>query len=772
MLAIFANDSGGASGQAVPYNNANEGLNLLHVVSPFKVDDCSWQFCPFDQAQSVTIGSMIRARNKVEKGSVTLAAAVFEDELPHLPLPGFQVLPAIIRSTMTLYPDLPSRPSFPFIQDILDRALTHDATADYLIYTNSDIILHEDFYNIVQSLIAEHDYDYFTINRRLVSTTRSDGELRTVADLDEIFTSDFQEHPGSDCFVIKRELAMKINMGDVFIGAPFFANTLNLKALYHSRNPGIFKSGELRATFHLGDDRRWLNRRMSLYSFQNAMNSVCQDSWLQSLCADLDSSEFGRGMRVHCKRLESKMQRYVDDKFQFQDNGNFCHRQDIYNKSLSRAKLVFSMGVEGSGHHFLAAVESKSGIALLADHDESFKLLREKQKHAAHTLRSIYHLTDLHIDPDALDLGPVYREFVDTLRSIQQIVQNQIAANQVVDGVIPVHLNVIDGVMTSFPGTDSPARYAQLPDLGIFYRACEDAEVDCGHILMTRDAHEVVRSTTRHRSFDHPKRQIVNLAMQLNLLIAQAIQYPHKLVGCFDYNNPASLLQNRGTEEWLGSSFKSAILSNYAPSANLTIAERLELVPEGFGLYMDSMIRATDMLRTTCKNQLGEGPRQPVFTQMSHWRGATNGARHLLPPFKIVQIGEPRSGSTFQYELLRAILTIKSPPGTKIESRFVSRNDWYTDPFRGVMGLASNSTFIIKTHTSDARLRKAGNDASVAVFSSSEIVPYSLYTQKRANLERCSECELDKYRPFFNLTDDDILILKQHMRDFTILRQW
>ena len=753
-------------------NDSKVGVKLLHVISPFLVEDCPAQFCPYDQAQSVTIGSMLRAKSRLGRGSVTLAAAAFQDDLEHLQLDGFETLPPLLRSTTTQYPDLPMRPSFPFVQDIFDNALLYDAKADYLIYTNSDIILHENFYDLVQQMISDNGYDYFTINRRLVSKTRIDGTLRSTSDLDEIFTSVYAEHPGSDCFVIKRELAEKINLGDVFIGAPFFANVLNLKALYHSRNPAVFKSDELMATFHLGDDRRWQNRRMGMFAFQNAMNSVCHDSWLQEVCASSYTGEHIRGVHIHCNRLASKMSRFVDDQFDFNDSNNFCRRQKVGQNAPNRAKFIFSMGIEGSGHHFLATVESQSDHALLARSHESFNALREKQKHAAHILREIYHLNDLHNDSDNLDLDAIYKEFVETLKEIQEIVQEKIDANRTVDGVFPIPLNAIDGIMTSFPGTGSVARYSQLPDLGIFYRACEDAVVDCGHILMTRDAHEVIRSTTRNRSFDHPKAQIINLAMQLNMMISQALQYPDKLLGCFDYNNPVTLVQNRLYGGSHDGKFESAILQLFTPSASLTLSERLDLVPEGFGLYMESMIRATNMLRKTCQTQLRDQPPVDLFNPIMPAVATKNVNKNLSPPFKIVQIGEPRTGSTFQYELLRAIIALKSPRGTKIESKFVSKRTWSSDPFTGAMGLASNSTFIMKTHTSDPLLRKASYDGSVAVFSSSEIVPYSIYTQKRANIDRCSECEVKKYKSIFQLTDDDIRVLQQHMRDFKILRQW
>ena len=50
-------------------------------------------------------------------------------------------------------------------------------------------------------------------------------------------------------------------------------------------------------------------------------------------------------------------------------------------------------------------------------------------------------------------------------------------------------------------------------------------------------------------------------------------------------------------------------------------------------------------------------------------------------------------------------------------------------------------------------------------------MPYSILTQNRDKLEECSACEIERYIPIFDLSDDDVTSLKQHMHDFEILRQ-
>mmetsp|Transcript_4109 Transcript_4109/g.5555 ORF Transcript_4109/g.5555 Transcript_4109/m.5555 type:complete len:1031 (-) Transcript_4109:239-3331(-) len=750
------------------------GVSLLHVISPFGVENCLPQFCPFDQAQSVVVGSMLRAKDNTSRGHVTLAATAFEDEQKNVVPEGFDALPALTRSTETEYPELLSSERLPFIQDIIDRALNHNVDSEYIIYTNSDIILHESFYDTVQNTIANEGYDFFTINRRTVSKSRDDGELRTKADLDEIFVSEYEQHPGNDCFIMKREIAEKLNLGDIFIGTIFFANTMSLQAYYHSSNPASFKSEEVIGTFHLGDDRKWSDMRKLASIKQNAMNSICQNQFLQDVCSAEDLAEKRPNVWIHCKRLKKKMQKWVERDFEFNDNNNICHSSLKKNHpETTKARFVFSLGTEGTGHHFLSKLEKSSNFAKLAKTEQWFGILREEQRQSAKLLRGIYRLDDLPTSPDTLDLTPAYEELVKKLKKMQGIVNENIDPSRVGNNeVLSIHLNAFMNFMTSFPATNTTARYTQLPDLGIFYKACQDAEVECGHILMTRDAHEILRSTTKNRFHDHPKRQIINLSMHLNMMISQAIQYSEKLVGCFHFNDPTSLLRQWTGGDMFGwniddNSLENAIKMYYSPSRSMTEEERVELVPDGFDLYMESMMRATEMLRTTCQTQLLGGQSEIPAVPLEH--PANDGLSHLLPPYKIVQIGAPRTGSTFQFELLRAIVALKSPAGAEIKSRVVSKSDWNEGVFEELQ--SSTESFVVKTHIADERLIAASDSGSVSVFSSSDIVPYSLYTQQRQNIEDCSACEIDQYRSLFDLTDEDVATLKKHMQDYEILRQ-
>lgn len=116
-------------------------------------------------------------------------------------------------------------------------------------------------------------------------------------------------------------------------------------------------------------------------------------------------------------------------------------------------------------------------------------------------------------------------------------------------------------------------------------------------------------------------------------------------------------------------------------------------------------------------------------------------------------------------------MALKSKNSEGIESRVLSRFDWAEGSiFEDLVD--ADKPFVLKTHIPDERLQIASDAGAVSVFSSSDIVPYSIYTQERSRLEQCSECEIEQYQPIFGLTDTEISTVKQHMHDFEILRQW
>merc|ERR1740139_1358953 len=137
----------------------------------------------------------------------------------------------------------------------------------------------------------------------------------------------------------------------------------------------------------------------------------------------------------------------------------------------------------------------------------------------------------------------------------------------------------------------------------------------------------------------------------------------------------------------------------------------------------------------------------------------------LKPPFRIVQIGSTRSGSTWQFHLLDAIVHLKSSADTEIHSLFTGHEEEVSDR------IEKNHSFVIKTHKEWSDLEKWNAEGIVSVFSSGSKGLFAHYNQKKDELLECSMCEINKYREFFDLTNDDLEVLKKHMSLFETIRQ-
>merc|ERR1712241_477842 len=141
--------------------------------------------------------------------------------------------------------------------DIFDSVTKSKLNYDYVVYTNADIILHEDFYNIVSEQIAK-GYDAFTINRQSVFDTKMNLREKvpvskrnqrkkvqgtknskplnsyTASDLDEIFALPAEDHPGHDCFVVKKDVFEQMDLGDIYISTAVFAFTLLVEIMHYA----------------------------------------------------------------------------------------------------------------------------------------------------------------------------------------------------------------------------------------------------------------------------------------------------------------------------------------------------------------------------------------------------------------------------------------------------------------------------------------------------------------------------------------------------------
>ena len=97
-------------------------VHIVHLISPFRVEDCNSLFCPFDQGQSVAIASMRHARQKTERAVISFAAVTFPEDIDVIP-DDFTKLAPLQRSTSSEYPHLSktNKRKLPFIREFFRR---------------------------------------------------------------------------------------------------------------------------------------------------------------------------------------------------------------------------------------------------------------------------------------------------------------------------------------------------------------------------------------------------------------------------------------------------------------------------------------------------------------------------------------------------------------------------------------------------------------------------------------------------------------------------
>jgi hypothetical protein len=162
----------------------------------------------------------------------------------------FIKLPYLIKSTNSEYPKF-SKKKLPFIQDIFD-SINKYVNADYIIFTNSDIIIHNNFYQFIYKQIIKHNFDSMIINRRDNIPKFINNIQLNKEHLNLIFELSGERHIGRDCFIIENSILKKINMKNMFIAHPPWGLML-MKYLSKLANKFKMLRSEF-LTFHLGND--------------------------------------------------------------------------------------------------------------------------------------------------------------------------------------------------------------------------------------------------------------------------------------------------------------------------------------------------------------------------------------------------------------------------------------------------------------------------------------------------------------------------------------
>ncbi|PIR53897.1 hypothetical protein COU75_03535 [Candidatus Peregrinibacteria bacterium CG10_big_fil_rev_8_21_14_0_10_42_8] len=218
--------------------------SIAHIVNPFynpKRQD-------LEDVQPLVCESMLRAQDFAKNDvTVELYATVYKEDENAIPK-GFLRAPGLTRSIINVRP-LQKPKKLPLIYDIIDN-LFQVTTADYLIYTNMDIILMPHFYSVVHDYIHS-GYDGIIINRREVNPT----EVNPLDTLAKIWSSIGVPGAGYDCFVFSRKQYAAFYKDTCCIGIASVDTGLAANIMKNARQ-FLFLPFE-HITCHIGNDRQW-----------------------------------------------------------------------------------------------------------------------------------------------------------------------------------------------------------------------------------------------------------------------------------------------------------------------------------------------------------------------------------------------------------------------------------------------------------------------------------------------------------------------------------
>ena len=248
---------------------------IAHIIHPVIVDESS----DLVIAQPITFETMNRAAGYSDGiADVSLYAVQYHDEA-RVPLPGRFIRTPDLRRCAADIKAFKKRKKLALIGDILDT-LYEASRADYFIYTNVDIALQPYFYQAV-SRIIDLGYDAFVINRRTISDTYT-----TVEEIPLMYAEVGEFHKGYDCFVFKRDLYPKFNLGDICIGTAWIGRTLLANMVYYGSQFKEFRNHHF--TFHIGDPCPWRKEEYNDYFHHNKEQYVTIFNRLESQLGPLE----------------------------------------------------------------------------------------------------------------------------------------------------------------------------------------------------------------------------------------------------------------------------------------------------------------------------------------------------------------------------------------------------------------------------------------------------------------------------------------------------
>jgi|GEM_PF-254027 len=293
-------------------------IKIAHIINPVKVDRSSDLYI----AQPIAFETIKIAKEFAKDNvKIDLFSAQFPEDIDFVPN-FFLKTKNLGRSVLDLGTFKEKR-KLPILKDILDR-LYISSDADYFIYTNSDIALTPNFYTSIAKII-EQGYDAFVINRRTIPDHYS-----KIEDIPLMYSEIGESHKGWDCFIYKKTLYKAFELGNVCVGIGGVGRVLLWNLVSKARKFEEFKNCHL--TFHIGNDRIWLNEYYKDYKSHNRKEA-------QSVLKKIDF-KFDTIQRLDKRNYlgNFKMDREIN-----------VEKKSVLPEEKERYKFVFIAGLHKSG---------------------------------------------------------------------------------------------------------------------------------------------------------------------------------------------------------------------------------------------------------------------------------------------------------------------------------------------------------------------------------------------------------------------------------------
>lgn len=263
-------------------DNTKNTIGLHHIINPY--------YSPreFDiQTQTKALTSIERARQLSQYSETIKISAVYEPGQELLVdnfKPDYQSF--IDRNVLDIRDfEIPCK--LPLVFDILEAGVKNAKPDDFIVFTNTDIILAPYFYDAVIDLL-QSGFDAITINRNTLS------EKQILIDSLAINIAEKgRYHPGYDCLIFSVKSLKKFVTNQACLGRSAVMRGLLYNLVYFSHKMLMLK--KINLTFHIGNEVSWRTHKYKDYTDFNFSESKLV---LEKL---LDDTDQGINLLEFCK---------------------------------------------------------------------------------------------------------------------------------------------------------------------------------------------------------------------------------------------------------------------------------------------------------------------------------------------------------------------------------------------------------------------------------------------------------------------------------------